>query len=68
MQNRKIDCYPWAAPTEEQKRMFDKLSYDDQLEMLRSAIKKGEESGVSDKTLPEIMAEVKARLKEQNKL
>ena len=48
--------------------MFDNLSYDDQLEMLRSAIKKGEESGVSDKTLPEIMAEVKARLKEQNKL
>ena len=40
MQNKKVDCYPWAAPTEEQKRMFENLSYDDQLEMLRSAIKK----------------------------
>lgn len=29
--------------------------------------KKGEESGVSDKALLEIMAEVKARIKEQNK-
>lgn len=68
MQNKKVDCYPWAAPTEEQKRMFDNLSYDDQLEMLRAAIKKGEESGVCDKTLPEIMADVKARLQGQNKL
>lgn len=67
MKKEPIECYPWAAPTEEQKRMFDNLNYNDQLEMLRSVIKKGEESGVSDKTLLEIMAEVKARIKEQNK-
>lgn len=41
MKKEPIDCYPWAAPTEEQKSMFDNLSYDDQLEMLRSTIKKG---------------------------
>lgn len=40
MKKEPIECYPWAAPTEEQKRMFDNLNYNDQLEMLRSVIKK----------------------------
>jgi hypothetical protein len=46
MDREKIDCYPWVNPTEEQKLMFDRLSYEEQLEMLRSEITKGRESGV----------------------
>lgn len=42
MKEKRMDCYPWAAPTEEQKRMFDTLSYEDQLEMVRAAIIEGE--------------------------
>lgn len=66
MKEKRMDCYPWAAPTEEQKRMFDALSYEDQLEMVRAAIIEGENSGISDKTVIEIMDDVKARLKGQN--
>ncbi len=40
-----IDSYPWAVPTEEQKRMFDGLSQDQQLKMLQEALIEGEESG-----------------------
>ena len=38
----KIDCDPWAVPTEEQKRMFDALSYEDQLKMVRDALDEGD--------------------------
>ena len=41
----KVDCYPWAQPTEEQKNMFDQLSPEKQLEMVRQALIEGEESG-----------------------
>ena len=41
----KMDCYPWAVPTEEQRRMFDALSYEEQLEMVQDAITEGLESG-----------------------
>ncbi len=61
MNREKIDCYPWATPTEEQKLMFDRLSYEEQLEMLRSEITKGLESGVCDRSLSEILSNVKAR-------
>jgi len=44
----RIDSYPWAVPTEEQKAIFDALSYAEQLKMLRQAIIDGENSGVSD--------------------
>ena len=37
-----IDCYPWAVPTEAQKRMFDALSYEKQLQMVREALEEGE--------------------------
>ena len=40
-----MDCYPWAVPTEEQRRMFDALSYDEQLKMVQDAITEGLESG-----------------------
>ena len=56
MNREKIDCYPWATPTEEQKLMFDRLSYEEQLE-----ITKGLESGVCDRSLSEILSNVKAR-------
>lgn len=61
MDRKKIDSYPWAKPTEEQKLMFDRLSYEEQLEMLRSEIAKGRESGVCDRSLSEILSNVKAR-------
>lgn len=41
---KKIDVYPWAAPTEEQKKMFNALSYDEQLGMVRKALIDGEQS------------------------
>ena len=65
MKEKRMDCYPWAVPTEEQKRMFDALSYEEQLEMVRAAITEGKNSGVSDKSITEIMDDVKARLKDQ---
>ena len=40
-----IEAYPWANPTEEQKAMFDSLSPEQQLDMLRQAIADGIESG-----------------------
>ena len=43
---QKIDSYPWAAPTEEQKAMFHALSDEDQLAMLRQALEEGEKSGI----------------------
>lgn len=66
MKEKRMDCYPWAVPTEEQKRMFDALSYEDQLEMVRSAIIEGEKSGISSKTFDEIIKDAKARSKSQN--
>ncbi len=66
MKNKRMDCYPWEVPTKEQKQMFDALSYEDQLEMVRLEIIEGEESGISDKAIPDIMEEVKSRLKGQN--
>ncbi len=44
----KIDAYPWPVPTEEQKAMFDNLSSEQQMDMLRKALIKGEESGVTE--------------------
>lgn len=61
MDREKIGCYPWANPTEEQKLMFDRLSYEEQLEMLRSEITKGRENGICDRSLLEILSNVKAR-------
>lgn len=64
MENEKIDCYPWAAPTEEQKRMFDALCYEDQLEMRCFAIELGRNGGVSNRFLNEIIENARERLKQ----
>lgn len=45
MNKKRMDVYPWAVPTEEQKQLFDALSYEEQLEMVRQALIEGEESG-----------------------
>lgn len=46
--NKRINAYPWATPTEEQKKMFNSLSDDEQLAMLREAIAEGEKSGIAE--------------------
>ena len=46
-----IDVYPWAAPSEAQKRMFDALSPQEQRKMIDAAIEDGFESGLSAKTM-----------------
>lgn len=60
-----MDVYPWAAPTEEQKRMFDALDYDEQLAMIREALVAAENSGISDRTLKEIFESIKKKLDER---
>ena len=42
--------------------------YNEKLRVLRQAIQEGLESGVSDKTVPEIMEAVEARLKADGRL
>ena len=54
-QKSKIDCYPWAVPTEKQMHMFDALTDEEQLKMLQDALAEGEESGVSDKTIDDYL-------------
>ena len=50
-------------PTKEQKLMFDALNYEEQLNMLREALIEGEESGISDKSIDEIIEEARAEIK-----
>lgn len=52
--------YPWAAPTKEQRVWFDALSPDDKREVIRAAIKEGFDSPLSDKSIGDISAEVRA--------
>ena len=42
----KMDIYSWAAPTEEQKKMFNALGDEEQLAMLREALAESEKSGL----------------------
>ncbi len=58
-----IDSYPWAVPTEEQKRMFDALTDEEQLKMLQEALIEGEESGISEKSFDEIIEKARAKIK-----
>jgi hypothetical protein len=55
---KRMDVYPWAAPTPEQKRMFDALPYDEQLKMVQDALAEGLESGISDKSVDQIFEEI----------
>lgn len=57
-----IDVYPWAEPTDEQRRMFDALSPEEQRRAIRKAIEEGFASGVSSKTIAEIIAEANTEL------
>ena len=64
MNDRKtIPSYPWAAPTQEQMRMFEALSYEEQLKMLQDVLTEGEESGISDKSFDEIIDEARSEIK-----
>jgi hypothetical protein len=58
-----IDIYPWAEPTEEQKRFFDALPTEEKRRLIREAIEKGFDSGISERSMPDIVAKAKARLK-----
>lgn len=55
-----IAVYPWAAPTVEQKAMFDALPLDAKRRLIADAIEDGFNSGVSEKTIDEILAEARA--------
>ena len=57
-----VDVYPWAEPTEEQKRHFDSLPQDEKHRMIEEAIREGIESGPAEKNDSEsFIAEAKAR-------
>ena len=64
MTKKKMDVYPWAVPTDEQKRLFDDLNYDEQLQMVRAALEEGDASGESDRTHEKIIAEARAKLQQ----
>lgn len=66
MEDQKISSYPWAAPTKEQRNMFDALNYEEQLKMLQDTLIEGEESGISDKSFDEIIEEARAGIKTKN--
>lgn len=55
-----IAVYPWAAPTVEQKAMFEALPLDAKRRLIADAIEDGFNSGVSEKTIDEILAEARA--------
>jgi len=54
-----IDVYPWAAPTAEQRALFDTLSPDEKRQMIRLAVADGFNSGSSEKSIDEIIAEAR---------
>lgn len=54
-----IDVYPWAAPTAEQRALFDALSPEEKRQMIRQAIADGFNSGSSGKSIDEIVAEAR---------
>ncbi|WP_306258405.1 hypothetical protein [Pararhizobium sp. IMCC21322] len=59
-----INVYPWAVPTEAQKRAFDRLSTEEKRQALEDAIEEGFSSGVSDKAMSDIIAEAKADIRD----
>jgi hypothetical protein len=52
-----IDVYPWAAPTQEQRAMFDALPLAEKRRLIRQAIEDGFNGGRSNKSIDEILAE-----------
>ena len=50
-----------ATPTEAELAAFDKLSHEEKCKVVEAELDKGLQSGVSDKTVDDILKEVKAR-------
>ncbi len=57
-----LDVYPWAEPTDEQKRMFDALPPEEKRRLIDTAIEEGFTSPVSDKPMHDVIAEAKTEL------
>ena len=57
-----LDIYPWAEPTDEQKRMFDTLPPEEKRRLIDEAIKQGFASPLSDKSMQDVIAEAKSEL------
>ncbi len=56
-----IDVYPWAAPTEAQRAWFDALSPAAKRKAIQDAIDEGFESGISDKSIEDIIREARTQ-------
>lgn len=50
-----IDVYPWAAPTPEQRAMFDALSPEEKRKAILAAIEEGFDSPLSEKSIDDII-------------
>lgn len=59
-----IDVYPWTVPTKEQKAWFDDLPIEKKRQVLEEAIEEGFSSGISSKSMEEIIAEAKADIRD----
>ncbi len=55
-----LDVYPWAEPTDEQRRMFDALTPEEKRRLIDSAIEEGVASPISEKSMSDVIAEAKA--------
>lgn len=55
-----IDVYPWAAPTKEQRAMFDALSPEEKRQAIQAAIDEGFEGPLSEKSIEDIIREARA--------
>lgn len=55
-----IDFYPWAAPTPEQRAWFDALSVENKRKAIQAAIDEGFESGISEKSIDDILREARS--------
>lgn len=54
-----IDVYPWAVPTPEQRAWFDALPLEEKRKAILAAIEEGFNSGISDKTVDDILREIR---------
>ncbi len=55
-----LDVYPWAEPTDEQRRLFDALTPEEKRRLIDSAIEEGFASPISEKSMSDVIAEAKA--------
>lgn len=55
-----IDVYPWAVPTAEQRAWFDALTPEEKRRAIQAAIEEGFESGISEKTVDDILGEARS--------